>query len=100
MLKQLQEQVAAIQAQQKKTSTALETAPIQESTSTHHPPVFHGYGSEDVSRWLNKFGSYLKLRRINPASLIALAELELNLTGPAEDFYYSLPADQRGTFNR
>ena len=100
LLKQLQEQVAAIQAQQKKTSTALETAPIQESTSTHHPPVFHGYDSEDVSRWLNKFGSYLKLRRINPASLTALAELELNLTGPAEDFYYSLPADQRGTFNR
>ena len=100
LLKQLQEQVAAIQAQQKKTSTALETAPIQESTSTHHPPVFHGYDSEDVSRWLNKFGSYLKLRRINPASLTALAELELNLTGPAEDFYYSLPAGQRGTFNR
>ena len=100
LLKQLQEQVAAIQAQQKKTSTALETAPIQESTSTHHPPVFHGYDSEDVSRWLNKFGSYLKLRRINPASLTALAELELNLTGPVEDFYYSLPADQRGTFNR
>ena len=100
LLRQLQEQIAAIQAQQKKTSTALETAPIPESTSTHHPPVFHGYDSEDVSRWLNKFGSYLKLRRINPASLTALAELELNLTGPAEDFYYSLPADQRGTFNR
>ena len=99
-LKQLQEQIATIQAQQKKTSTALETAPIPESTSTHHPPVFHGYDSEDVSRWLNKFGSYLKLRRINHASLTALAELELNLTGPAEDFYYSLPAGQRGTFNR
>ena len=100
LLKQLQEQVAAIQAQQKKTSTALETAPIQESTSTHHPPVFHGYDSEDVSRWLNKFESYLKLRRINPASPTALAELELNLAGPAEDFYYSLPADQRETFNQ
>ena len=98
MPKQLQEQIAAIQAQQKKTSTALETAPIPESTSmaTHRPPVFHGYDSEDVSRWLNKFESYLKLRRINPASPTALAELELNLAGPAEDFYYSLPADQRG----
>ena len=100
LLKQLQEQTAAIQAQQKKTSTALETAPIPESTSTHRPPVFHGYDSEDVSRWLNKFESYLKLRRINPASPTALAELELNLAGPAEDIYYSLPADQRETFNQ
>ena len=40
------------------------------------------------------------MRRINPASSTALAELELNLAGPAEDFYYSLPADQRGTFNQ
>ena len=100
LLRQLQEQIAAIQAQQKKTSTALETAPIPESTGTHRPPVFHGYDSEDVSRWLNKFESYLKLRRINPASPTALAELELNLAGPAEDFYYSLPADQRETFNQ
>ena len=78
----------------------METAPIPESTSTHRPPVFHGYDSEDVSRWLNKFESYLKLRRINPASPTAQAELELNLAGPAEDFYYSLPADQRETFNQ
>ena len=75
LLRQLQEQIAAIQAQQKKTSTALETAPLPESTSTHRPPVFHGYDSEDVSRWLNKFESYLKLRRINPASPTTLAEL-------------------------
>ena len=75
LLKQLQEQIAAIQAQQKKTSTALETAPIPESTGTHRPPVFHDYDSEDVSRWLNKFESYLKLRRINPASPTTLAEL-------------------------
>ena len=100
LLNQLQEQISAIQAQQKKTSTALETAPLPESTSTHRPPVFHGYDSEDVSRWLNKFESYLKLRRINLASPTALAELELNLAGPAEDFYYSLPADQRETFNQ
>ena len=100
LLRQLQEQIAAIQAQQKKTSTALQSAPIPESTATHRPPVFHGYDSEDVSRWLNKFESYLKLRRINPASPTALAELELNLAGPAEDFYYSLPADQRQTFNQ
>ena len=45
LLKQLQERIAAIQAQQKKTSTALETAPIPESKSTHRPPVFHGYDS-------------------------------------------------------
>ena len=45
LLRQLQEQIAAMQAQQKKTSTALETAPIPESTSTHRPPVFHGYDS-------------------------------------------------------
>ena len=100
LLKQLQEQIAAIQVQQKKTSTALETAPLPESTSTHRPPVFHGYDSEDVSRWLNKFESYLKLRRINPTSPTALAELELNLAGPAEDLYHSLPADQRETLNQ
>lgn len=100
LLKQLQEQIAAIQAQQKKTSTALETAPIPESTGTHRPPFFHDYDSEDVSRWLSKFESYLKLTRINPASPTALAELELNLAGPAEDFYYSLPADQRETLNQ
>ena len=100
LLKQLQEQIAAIQAQQKKTSTALETAPLPESTSTHRPPVFHGYDSEDVSGWLNKFESYLKLRRIDPASPTALAELELNLAGPTEDLYNSLPADQRETLNQ
>ena len=107
MLHELQQQMAAIQAQltqqqaqQKKTTTALQNVPIPESASTHRPATFHGYDSEDISRWLNKFESYLKLRRIEVSSPTALAELELNLAGPAEDFYYSLPAEQRGTFKQ
>ena len=57
----------------------------------HRPAPFHGYDSEDVCRWLDKIESYLKLHHIDPTSLAALAELSLNLAGPAEDFCYSLP---------
>ena len=83
----LQTQLQLQQIQQQKTTSALEKAPIPESSSMHRPAPFHGYDSEDVCRWLDKIESYLKLRRIDPASPTALAELSLNLAGPAEDFY-------------
>ena len=64
----------------------------------HRPVPFHGYDAEDVNRWLDKLEYYLKLRRIDTASLTALAEFVLNLAGPAEDFFYSLPYDHEETF--
>ena len=36
--------------------------------------------------------------RIDTASPTALAELVLNLAGPTEDFFYSLPGDRKGMF--
>ena len=105
LLKGLQEQMVAIQAQlatqqgqQKKTASAFERSPIPEVASAHRPVPFHGYDAEDVNRWLDKLEYYLKLRRIDTASLTALAELVLNLAGPAEDFFYSLPDDRKETF--
>ena len=105
LLKGLQEQMVAIQAQlatqqaqQKKTASAFEHSPIPEVASAHRPVPFHGYDAEDVNRWLDKLEYYLKLRRIDTASPTALAELVLNLAGPAEDFFYSLPDDRKGTF--
>ena len=41
---------------------------------------------------------YLNLRRIRADSSTALAELILNLAGPAEDFYYSLDEERKDTF--
>ena len=38
------------------------------------------------------------MRRIDITSPTALAELVLNLAGPAEDFFYSLPDDRKETF--
>ena len=107
LLNGLQDQIAQLQTQlqqqrlqQQKTTRALEKAPIPDSSATQRPAPFHGYDSEDVVRWLNKIESYLKLRRIDPATPTALAELSLNLAGPAEDFYYSLPEDHKTTFNQ
>ena len=105
LLKGLQEQMVAIQAQlatqqaqQKKTASAFEHSPIPEVASAHRPVPFHGYDAKDVNRWLDKLEYYLKLRRIDTASPTALAELVLNLAGPTEDFFYSLPGDRKGTF--
>ena len=107
LLQGLQEQMAAVQAQltvhqtqQKKTADTLEHSPIPEIASTHRPVPFHGYDSEDVNRWLDKLEYYLKLRRIDVRSPTALAELVLNLSGPAEDFFYSLPDDCKETFGQ
>ncbi|KAJ7394891.1 hypothetical protein OS493_000728 [Desmophyllum pertusum] len=88
--------MASLRRVQQKTASALERAPIPEASSTRRPPSFHGYDSEDVNRWLDKLENYLMLRRIDTASPTALAELVMCLAGPAEDFYYSLPVDQKG----
>ena len=105
LLKEMQEQITTLRAQldlqrqvQQKTASALEQAPIPESSSTRRPPPFHGYDSEDINRWLDKIENYLRLRRISLPSPTALAELIMNLAGPAEDFYYFLPPDQKGTY--
>ena len=105
LLKGLQEQMVAIQAQlatqqaqEKQTASAFEQSPIPEVASAHRPVPFHGYDAEDVNRWLDKLEYCLKLRRIDTVSPTALAELVLNLAGPAEDFFYSLPDDRKGTF--
>ena len=42
----------------------------------------------------------MTLLRINTSTPPALAELVLNLAGPAEDFYYSLPGDCKDTFTK
>ena len=44
--------------------------------------------------------NYLTLRRIDTSTPTALTELVLNLAGPAEDFYYSLPGDCKDTFTK
>lgn len=56
------------------------------------------YDSEDVDRWLDKIENYLTLRRIDLASRTAQVELVMNLAGPAEDFYYSLPPNRKSTY--
>ena len=103
-LRELQEQMASLQTQlrlqhraQQQTASALEQAPIPEAGSTRRLTPFHGYDSEDVNRWLDKIENYLTLRRIDLTSKTAQAELVINLAGPAEDLYYSLPVDQKST---
>ena len=103
--RKLQEQMATLQNQlrlqhraQQQTASALEQAPIPETVSTRRPAPFHGYDSEDVNRWLDKIENYLTLRRIDLTSRTAQAELVMNLAGPAEDFYYSLPPDRKSTY--
>ena len=104
-LRELQEQMASLQTQlrlqhraQQQTASALEQAPIPEAVSTRRPAPFHSYDYEDVNRWLDKIENHLILRRIDLTSRTAQAELVMNLAGPAEDFYYSLPVDQTSTY--
>ena len=83
-----------------KTISAFEQTPIPDVSSPHRPTAFHGFDSEDINRWLDKVENYLTLRRIDTSTPTALAELVLNLAGPAEDFYYSLPGDCKDTFTK
>ncbi|KAL9975543.1 hypothetical protein ACROYT_G012715 [Oculina patagonica] len=105
ILRDIQEQMTALQTQmwyqhamQQQAVNALDQAPLPETISTRRPPPFHGYDSEDINRWLDKFENYLKLRRIDLATPTAQAELVMSLAGPAEDFYYSLPLEQKSTY--
>ena len=83
---------------QQLTASALEQAPIPEAVSTRRPAPFHGYIFEDVNRLLDKVENYLAPRRIDLANKTVQAELVMNLAEPAEDFYYSLPIDQKSTY--
>ena len=76
----------------------MEQAPIPDTSSSQRPAPFHGFDSEDINRWLDKVEHYLNLRRIRTDSPTALAELILNLAGPAEDFYYSVDEERKNTF--
>ena len=51
-----------------------------------------------MNQWLDKIENYLTLRRIDLTSRTAQVELVMNLAGPAEDFYYSLPHDRKTTY--
>ena len=105
---ELQDQIASLRRElleqqersRRQTINAVEHAPLPDITSTHRPPAFHGFDSEDINRWLDKVENYLKLRRINTATPTAWAELVLNLAGPTGDFYYSLEEDKRDTYDK
>ena len=101
-LREIQDQMAfpqrQLNLQHQQTASALEQAPLPETVNTRRPPPFHGYDCEDINRWLDKIENYLTLHRIDLASRTAQAELVTNLAGPAEDFYYSLPLEQKSTY--
>ena len=110
-LTKLQDQILALQQELKsqqekahvfrtKTISAFEQTPIPDVSSPHRPTAFHGFDSEDINRWLDKVENYLTPRRIDISTPTALAELVLNLAGPSEDFYYSLPGDCKDTFTK
>lgn len=42
--------------------------------------------------------NYLKLRRVDLSSPTAFAELIMNLAGPAEDYYHSLPPEEKDNY--
>ena len=105
LLREMQDEIKVLRAQlnlqsqaQQRTASALAQTPLPEVSSTHRPPPFHGYDTEDINRWLDKIENYLKLRRIDLASPTALAELVMNLAGPAEDYYYSLSPEEKASF--
>ena len=109
VLEQLREQVDFLQQElrsqqqnhrefRQRTINAMEQAPIPDTSSSQRPAPFHGFDSEDINRWIDKVEHYLNLRRIQTDSPTALAELILNLAGPAEDFYYSLDEERKNTF--
>ena len=97
VLQKLQDQVTMLQRElhtqqernrefHRQTISAMEQAPIPDTSSSQRTAAFHGLDSEDINHWLDKVENYLKLRRIPTDSPTALAELVLNLAGLAEDF--------------
>ena len=93
LLREMQDEIKVLRAQlnlqsqaQQPTASALTQTPLPEISSTHRPPPFHGYDTEDINRWLDKIENYLKLRRID-------------LTSPtAEDYHYSLSPEEKDSF--
>ena len=67
---------------------------------TIKPTLFHGYESENLERWMEKFRLYLERRRIKTDSKAALAELALHLAGPAESFFRSLAVSDKDDFEK
>ena len=72
LLGEMQNEIKVLRAQlnlqsqaQQRTASALAQTPLPEASSTHRPPSFHGYDTEDINRWLDKIENYLKLRRID-----------------------------------
>ena len=64
------------------------------------PILFHGYGNENVDRWLKRFKLYLTNRKFNPESDQAAIQLALHLQGPAESYYNNLPNDVQSSYRR
>ena len=65
MVTELQDQTALLRREllkqqersrefRQQTINAFEQVPIPDTTSSHRPAVFHGLGSEDINRWLDK----------------------------------------------
>ena len=97
----LQRQVMVLQQQMcrqlKETQAAMEGVTVPEPVLVK-PTLFHGYESENVDRWLQRFTLYLTNRKIKPGSDQAAIQLALHLQGPAESFYYNLPDDVQSSF--
>ena len=97
----LQRQVMDLQQQMcrqlKETQAVMEGVTVSEPVLVK-PTLFHGYESENVDRWLQRFTLYLTNRKIKPGSDQAAIQLALHLQGPAESFYYNLPVDVQSSF--
>ncbi|KAJ7382262.1 hypothetical protein OS493_036165 [Desmophyllum pertusum] len=100
-------ELSGIQSQlldlQRKMTKHLDSQPLADypaiaDFSNTKPALFHGYESENVDRWLEKFKLHLSRRRINLDHDAAASELALHLAGPAEAFYYNLEESERTNF--
>ena len=75
---------------------ALEKVPSDSShVSEAKLEKFAGYESHYVNRWILKCNNRLALRRPTLDSQAAAADLSFYLSGPAEIWYFSLPAEVR-----
>ena len=69
-------------------------------TDTIKPTLFHGYENENLERWMEKLRLHLERRRIKTDSKAALAEIALDLAGPAESFFRSLAVSDKDDFEK
>ena len=68
LLREMQDEIKVLQAQlnlqsqaRQRIASVLAQTPLPEASSTHRPPPFDGYDTEDINRWLEKIENYLKL---------------------------------------